>query len=767
MRGRESVQLGSSHMHVPEGIRPPELGHLLEIPGAVVGPYRLLDQVGRGGFGTVWRAVREHPFEQQVAVKLIKLGMDSEAVLARFDHERRAMALMDHPGIARAIDGGITDRGRAYFVMEYVDGMPITDFCDRRTLGLHERALLLAQACDAIQHAHQRGFIHRDLKPSNILVRTRDDGSPEVKIIDFGIAKALASSERGMTVTEAGELVGTPEYMSPEQADIDGGTADTRSDVWSLGAVLYELLTGNPPIGSHGDPDTTRASTMRQLREGSVPRPRTRAAGCAAADAAARGTTPQRLAHALRREPEWICMKSLRRSPDERYESAGAFARDLRRWVSGEPVQAGPESVAYRLRAYARTHRTQVAAAVAVLASLVAATATSTWFALRESRARAESEARATETARIAELQSSVLSRIDPAWVGAAIVQDALNRHRDVLVATEPDASVRKPLLATMYKEMIKLNKADIGRDVIDRWIVTPTEKSIDEQLADMPAAASGMRHQVAKRRWVLGQLDAADALARRALGERERLIGPDATATLETVHLLGMITWSRGDAAAAIPLLARARDGRTAALGDRHPDAVESATQHANALAAAGRAAEAVPLLRALLTIQQESFGDASAEAAGAQRDLGAALAQVGAHEEAVTLLRAAWQRRVALIGPNAPGTVATHAMLASSLAKSGARAEAIGMLMDALALMERSHGTRDLLTLSYRTRLGELLLEDGFVDDAVGQLTQARDALLAGFGADHPITRECDALLSRASARRGAVDSGRGSEP
>lgn len=746
-----------------EASRPRDLSRMLETAGTVVGAYRLVDQVGRGGFGTVWRAVRERPFEQLVAVKLIKLGMDSEAVLARFDHERRAMALMDHPGIARAIDGGITDRGRAYFVLEFVDGLPITEFCDQYTIGLHERALILAQACDAVQHAHQRGIIHRDLKPSNILVRRRDDGTPEVKIIDFGIAKALSSSERGVTVTEAGELVGTPEYMAPEQADEDGGTADTRSDVWSLGAVLYELLAGAPPFGAVADSDTRRTGVLRSLREDAVPRPRTRAASCGERAAAVRRSTPQRLAHALRREPEWICLKALRRSPDERYESAGALARDLRRWVAGEPVQAGPESAAYRFRAYARTHRTQVAAAAAVLASLVAATGTSTWFALRESQARAESERRAAETARIAELQADVLSRINPTWVGAAIVQDALNRHRDVLVATEPDAAVRKPLLGTMYREMIKLNKADLGRDVIDRWIVTPTEKAIDEQLADMPVAAASMRHGVAERRWALGQLDAADALARRVLDERERLLGADAPDTLDTVHLLGIIAWSRGDASAALPLLSRARDGRVAALGERHPDSLESAAQCANALVAAGRPAEAISPLRSILALRQEMLGADSAEAAGAMRDLGAALADIGQHDEAVRLLRTAWERRVALVGPNAPGTVYTHAMLASTMAKAGDRAAAIPMLTEALALMERSHGTRDLATLSYRMRLGELLLEDGKVAAAAAQLDQTLAMLMADYGADHPIARDCRALVDRARAIVGSRDAER----
>ena len=729
-----------------------------EAVGAIIGPYRLAEQVGRGGFGTVWRAVREAPFEQQVAVKLIKLGMDSEAVLTRFDHERRAMALMDHPGIARAIDGGITDRGRAYFVMEFVDGLPITDYCDGHTLSLHERALLLAQACDAVQHAHQRGIIHRDLKRSNILVRRRDDGTPEVKIIDFGIAKALTSSERGLTVTEAGELVGTPEYMSPEQADEDGGTADTRSDVWSLGAVLYELLAGIPPFGAIAGSDTQRTGVMRQLRDAAVPRPRTRAASCGEPAAAARRTTPARLAQSLQREPEWICLKALRRDPEERYESAGALARDLHHWVRGDPVQAGPESAAYRLHAYARTHRTQVAAAAAVVLSLVAATATSTWFALRESRARAESEARAAETARIAELQADVLSRIDPAWVGAGIVQDALNRHRDVLVATEPDASVRKPLLATMYREMVKLNKADIGRDVIDRWIVTPIETSIEERLADMPLAAAQLRHQVAARRWVLGQLDAADALARRALAERERSLGEGAAPTLDTVHLLGMIAWSRGDLDAATALLRRAREGRLALLGGRHPDSIESATQLANAMVASGRAAEALPELRELLDVQRELHGESSAQAAGAMRDLGHALAETGAHEQAIPLLRAAWQRRVELIGPKAPGTVHTHAMLACSLERAGNRAEAITLLTEALALMERSHGTHDLLTLSYRTRLGEMLNDEGKVRDAKVQLEQAMSGLVRSLQPDHPSVRSCRELLERVRAREEA---------
>jgi serine/threonine protein kinase len=332
----------------------PSVGYSQPSPGTVVGPFTLLSVAGRGGCGTVWRAERCEPFRQVVAVKLIRPGMGSDAVLARFAHERQALARMDHPNIARVLDGGAMPDGQPYFVMEFVDGEPITAYCDRVGMPLRERALLLAQACDAVQHAHQRGVIHRDLKPSNILVAVGDDGSLHAKVIDFGIAKALSPDGGERAVTEVGEVVGTPEYMSPEQANLDGSDIDTRTDVWGLGAVLHELVCGVPPYGRAGGTGATdatqRGSTLRAARAGDVRRIATRADEVGAEDASARGCTRHELATALRGELGWIPMYAMRARPEDRYQSPAQLALDLRAWVAGGLLVAGPDSAAYRFR---------------------------------------------------------------------------------------------------------------------------------------------------------------------------------------------------------------------------------------------------------------------------------------------------------------------------------------------------------------------------------------------------------------------------------
>ena len=683
-------------------------GALREQPGERVGHYELSSVLGHGGFGTVWRARRLEPFEQWVALKIVKPGMDSEAVLARFEQERQALARMDHAGIARAIDGGLTPRGRPYFVMELVDGAPIVEHCDRNRLGLAERVRLLAQACDAVQHAHQRGIIHRDLKPSNILVRRREDGSDEVKVIDFGIAKALAADGAAADagVTEFGEVMGTPAYMSPEQADPDGAAIDTRTDVWGLGAVLHELVTGVPPVGGDGPDGTraTRADTMRALRAGAIPRIATRAATVTEASAAARGTDVARLRAATRGELGWIPARALRPVPAERYESAAELARDLRRWLAGEPLAAGPDRAAYRLRAYARTHRAQVAAAAAAAASLVAATGVSAWFAVHESRARAQADVRALETRRVADLQAEVLSRIDPVTVGAGIVQDMLNRHRDALRAAEPDADRRKAILASTFEEVRRVNRADLGREVVDRWLVTPAEESIESRLGDVPIAAAAMRHEMAKRRWMLEQLDRAEALAAQALEERTRLLGPDAPETLETEHLLGMIAWSRKDLDVALARLRRAWEGRRAALGAASEPAAESARAYGEALSGAGREAEAIAPLEAALTTMRSLHGMDSAQAAIAEGRLGWAMAKCGRTEEGIRLLRSAVEGVTAALGADAPGAIYNQGLLGSALALAGEMAAATATLDDAVARAARVLGTNDAVTRHFR---------------------------------------------------------------
>jgi len=384
-------------------------------PGTVIGPYTLRRRLGEGGCGVVWLAEQIVPLRRFVALKVIKPGMDTRSVIARFESERQTLALMNHPDIARVYDAGTTSAGRPYFVMEYVEGVPITRFCDEHNLTMPARLELFARVCIALQHAHQKGVIHRDLKPSNILVTLRD-GEPAPKVIDFGIAKATAGGLSGETLhTELGLFLGTPAYMSPEQAEERDDDIDTRSDVYALGVLLYELLTGRPPY----DPkELVRAGVLeirRIIREVDPPRPSTRLATLAEADrdtvARQRGVLPPRLTAALRGDLDWIVMRCLEKERDRRYGTAAALADDVRRHLRSEPVEARPPQLAYRIRKFVARNRLVVASAAVVLLTLVAGTVISTWQAVRATRAERVA-ATERDTARAAE-SAEALARAD------------------------------------------------------------------------------------------------------------------------------------------------------------------------------------------------------------------------------------------------------------------------------------------------------------------------------------------------------------------
>jgi len=320
--------------------------------GDWIGPYKLITVLGEGGFGVVYLAERREPLIQRVAIKIIKPGMDSKSVVARFEQERQVLAMMDHPHIARAIDAGTTDRGLPYFVMEFVKGEPITAFCDRQRMSVHKRLKLFAQVCDAVQHAHMRGLIHRDIKPSNILVAYDVDASPQVKVIDFGVAKALSHRLTEHTVlTYRGEMIGTPEYMSPEQAEMSGVDIDSRSDIYSLGVLLYELLIGLLPFDSKVLRQLPFSQVQHLIRNEEVPRPSTRLGKteCAASFARARSTDVRTLMGVLRGELDWVVMKCLEKDRSRRYDTPQELAGDLRRYLDELPVLARPPSTAYRI----------------------------------------------------------------------------------------------------------------------------------------------------------------------------------------------------------------------------------------------------------------------------------------------------------------------------------------------------------------------------------------------------------------------------------
>jgi serine/threonine protein kinase/Flp pilus assembly protein TadD len=380
--------------------RPSDVVRLTETSGTTIGPYRLLEQIGEGGFGVVYMAEQTAPVRRKVALKVIKPGMDSRRVVARFEAERQALALMDHPNIAQVFDGGATATGRPYFVMELVRGVPITEFCDQRLLTVGRRIELFVTVCHAVQHAHQKGIIHRDLKPSNVMVAVHDDNHV-VKVIDFGIAKAVGQQLTEKTLfTNFAQIIGTPPYMSPEQAELSGLDVDTRTDIYALGVLLYELLTGVTPF------DQARLRTVafdeirRIIREEEPPRPSTRVNSdddATTTVSAKRGSDPRQLSRTLRGELDWIVMKCLEKDRNRRYETASGLAIDLLRYLNGEPVQACPPSPAYRLHVFVRRHKATLGMAGLLLTIALAGGALTVWQAVR-----AASERDAAVSARLA-----------------------------------------------------------------------------------------------------------------------------------------------------------------------------------------------------------------------------------------------------------------------------------------------------------------------------------------------------------------------------
>jgi serine/threonine protein kinase len=432
----------------------------------IVGRYKLLQQIGEGGFGVVFLAEQTEPVQRKVALKIIKAGMDTREVIARFEAERQALALMDHPNIAKVLDAGTTGALRPFFVMELVRGIPITSYCDQNNLSTHERLELFIKLCRAIQHAHQKGVIHRDLKPGNVLV-TLNDGEPVPKVIDFGVAKALGQKLTEKTLfTHFEQMIGTPAYMSPEQAALEGVDIDTRSDIYSLGVLLYELLTGVTPLDAETVRQVALDEIRRMIRENDPPKPSTRllALGERLQEIAQRrDAEPAALSRLLRGDLDWITMKALEKNRKRRYETVNGMAEDVERHLRDEPIVARPPSVLYRLHKMVRRHRLAFAVGTVVGLSLVLGLVAATWQAIRATRAEARALVQAQENQAVMEILEKTLSRSDA--TGESIRQSLLDSATQWLYrgghGGEREA---QDFVRTMQQNMLNFRRTGAGR---------------------------------------------------------------------------------------------------------------------------------------------------------------------------------------------------------------------------------------------------------------------------------------------------------------
>jgi len=738
----------------------------------VIGPYHLLERIGQGGMGEVWLAEQKHPVRRRVALKLIKAGMNTREIVTRFESERQALALMDHPAIAKVFDAGSTPQGMPYVVMEYVAGVPITEYCDKHRLAMNERLELFVQVCSGVQHAHQKAIIHRDLKPSNILV-TQVDGKPVPKIIDFGVAKAISQRLTAETMfTHAGALIGTPEYMSPEQANSGSEDIDTRSDVYSLGVVLYELLVGALPLDLTEIRDQAFFELLRRIREEDAPRPSTKLRTSSEHSSVAarnRGTEPAELDKQLKGDLDSIALKALEKERSRRYSSPSDLAGDIERYLHNEPVLAVPPSLAYRSGKFVRRHRLAVAAsAIVALAvfGLIASLVIGSARVARE-RDRANREAQAAE--RVSDFLVGAFAISDPDEsrgnkITAREVLDKGARQIETDLAGQPALQAR--LMSTMGKVYEGLGLYEPARQLLDKAIGLQ-KKTLgpdhQETLASQRMLARILQYQA--------QYPAAEKLYSETLQKQERFLGSDAMDALRTKANLGSLYNEQGryadaekllsetvkattqasgqnspETMSALHSLAIAYDGerqyakeadiweelyrlRSQTLGPDHPDTVNSMQNLAYVYYKVGKAAEAEKLQRQGLEIGRRVLGNDHPSVLLAIGNLAHTLLSEGKPAEAEPLQREALEGRRRILGPNHPETQYAIANLANILSAQKRYREAEALYREALQGEIRVLGDNHPEIAFAWYNLATVEAVQGKRNDALGDLQKAID--------------------------------------
>jgi eukaryotic-like serine/threonine-protein kinase len=737
----------------PPGAQATVLTSVSEGAGVQIGPYKLLQQIGEGGMGVVFMAEQTKPVERRVAIKIVKQGMESRQILARFDAERQALSVLDHPNIARVLDAGTTTSGRPYFVMELVKGEPITDYCDSHHLTLRARLELFIPVCEAVQHAHQKGIIHRDLKPSNVLIALYD-GKPVPKVIDFGVAKATGRKLTEQTLfTEFGAVVGTLQYMSPEQASLNQLDIDTRSDIYSLGVLLYELLTGSTPLQRSRLTGAAVLEMLRIIRDEEPQKPSARLTTTEELPsiAANRGLEPKKLSSLVNGDLDWIVMKCLEKERGRRYETANGLMLDIRRYLVDEAVLACPPSRIYRLRKFVRRNKGHVIAASLLMLALLSGIAGTTigLFEAKRQEALALAAAAQERDAKVREAERAEGERLAKLDAQAAAAAEKAAKEQSEVQRKKAErmlafAKKGNAILGSVFTGLDpNANYANVGE--LSQALKANLTKAVQElegsAIGD-PLEVASMQHTLGLSLLGLGDPARAITLFEKARATRSAKLGSNHADTLTSMSYLAEAYHSAGKLDQALRLFKETLDLRKARLGADHPSTLTSMTDLAWCYREIGKRDMAMPLFEETLKLKKAKLGADDPDTLTSMNDLAVGYYDAGRPDLALPLLEETLKLKKAKLGPDHPDTFVSMNNLAMGYIKSGKRELALPLLQETLTLRKAKLGADHPDTLLSMNNLAMNSRAAGKLDQALPLLEETLKLRKAKQGADHPDT-------------------------
>ena len=730
--------------------------------GQTIGPYRILDQLGEGGMGLVYLAEQTEPVQRKVALKLIKTGMDSKQVLARFEAERQALALMNHANVATVYDAGSTASREPYFAMEHVRGLDIATHCDQLEMDVRERITLFLQACEGVLHAHQKGLIHRDLKPANILVSRAQDQAATVKIIDFGVAKSLLGVLSAHPAhTSLGSFVGTPVYSSPEQMSGPLVNVDTRADIYSLGVVLYQLLAGVTPYSEEELNRKTPVELARLLSAAQLPSLLTRFSSLSIEDeervAKHRSLSIEQMKALLGSDLSWIVGKCLQSDPDDRYPSVLELEKDLRRWLDDQPIEARPTSRMYRVRKFVRRHRVGVALASVMTLALLTTTGAAVVGFVRAEDARAEAEI-------AADFQVKRLQSMDPAALGFSIRNALIEEVQKQGVGREGDAPTAAQRRQQLESLIEGVNLTDLARSQLQMHSLQPALATIDQDFGDSPLLQARLRQTIADTLFKLGALKAAIEPQQMALDQRRRLLGANHPLTLVSLYARGQLSCEMTRYDEGLADLRAATAGLRRVLGNDHPDTLRSIRATARCLSYQGEYGKAEPLFREAYERRRRTLGNDHRDALISARDLAVSLNNFEKHNDALPYAEASVNGFRRMLGSTQanrdPDMFLAKNLLSATYRLLGRSDESEALARETVEASRRLLGDRHPTTSDLNATLARALMQQDRNAEAEVYFRRALEGRRAIYGDDHEDVLYTQADIAKLLVRKGRYD-------